>query len=201
MSIIPYAVNTFLNDPSHHATLATIKGLRQGVVYGAKVRFAHALVQAVLFRNEPWPQRIRLILRMTYLHGKTIGISVFLYKTLRTIFASVFGLSKAWRTLICGSLVGYIVFQEHNAVNEQIILYLLARVVVGLARYAQKRSWLPTPQRPVFPWCAAAVWAIALWLFEFHREALQPSMTRSLVYLYENSDRWSNWRNFLLRDS
>ena len=70
MSVISYVANSFLNDPSRHSTLATIKGLRQGIVYGAKVRFAHSLVQAFLFRHEPWPQRIRFIIRMTYLHGK-----------------------------------------------------------------------------------------------------------------------------------
>lgn len=200
MSVIPYVVNDFLNDPSRHATLATIKGLRQGIVYGAKVRFAHSLVQAFLFRREPWPQRIRFILRMTFLHAKHLGLFVFSYKTLRTIVASIFGISKPYRAFICAFIVGYTVFHEHNSVNEQIILYLLARITVGLARYAQKRSWLPRIQRPIFPWFAAFVWAVVLWLFECHRETLQPSLTRSMVYLYENSERWSSWRNFLLQD-
>lgn len=200
MSIIPYALNSFLNDPSCHATLATLKGLRQGIVYGAKVRFAHSVVQAFLFRNEPWPKRIRFILRMTQMHAKNLGLFVFCYKTLRTIVASVFGISKPLRAFICAFIVGYFVFNTHNSINEQIILYLLARITVGLARYAQKRSWLPKPQRPVFPWLAAFVWGVVLWLFECHRETLQPSLTRSMVYLYENSDRWTSWRNFLLRD-
>jgi len=200
MSIIPYILNSFLNDPSRHATLATIKGLRQGIVYGAKVRFAHSLVQAFLFRREPWPQRIRFIIRMTYLHAKHLGLFVFCYKTLRTIVASVFGISKPLRAFICAFIVGYVIFNDHNSVNEQIILYLLARITVGFARYAQKRSWLPRIHQPVFPWFAAFVWGVVLWLFECHRETLQPSLTRSMVYLYDNSDRWSSWKNFLFRD-
>ena len=199
MSILPYAVNHFLNDPSHHATLATIKGLRQGIVYGAKVRFAHSLVQAFLFRREPWPQRIRFILRMTYLHAKPLGLFVFSYKVLRAIIASIFGISKPYRAFISAFIVGYVVFNEHNSVNEQIILYLLARITVGFARYAVKRSWLPKVKQPVFPWFAAFVWGVVMWLFECHRETLQPSLTRSMVYLYENSERWTTWRNYLIR--
>ncbi|CAF1667346.1 unnamed protein product, partial [Adineta ricciae] len=97
-------------------------------------------------------------------------------------------------------VVGYFVFHERNSINEQIIFYLLARIVVGLARYAQKQTWLPHSKRPVFPWFAAFVWGTVLWLFECHRETLQPSLTRSMVYLYENSNRWSSLHNYLLRD-
>jgi len=111
-------LNSFLNNPSYHATLSTLKGLRQGIVYGAKVRFAHSLVQAFLFRHDPWSQRIRFIIRMTFLHAKSLGVFVFFYKTLRTIVASVFGLSKPWRAFICAFIVGYIVFNEHNSVND-----------------------------------------------------------------------------------
>ncbi|CAF4919132.1 unnamed protein product, partial [Rotaria sp. Silwood2] len=105
MSIISHLINSFLNDPSCHSTLATIKGLRQGIVYGAKVRFAHSVVQAFLFRRDPWPQRIRFILRLTYLHSRNLGLFVFCYKTLRTIAASVFGLSKPFRSFICVLIV------------------------------------------------------------------------------------------------
>lgn len=200
MSLLGHIINSCLNDPSYHPTLATIKGLRQGIVYGAKIRFAHSVVQAFLFHREPWPQRIRFIIRMTYLHAKHLGLFVFCYKTLRTIVASVFGIPKPLRAFICAFIVGYFVFNQHNSVNEQIILYLLSRITIGFARYAQKRSLLPKIQQPVFPWLAAFVWGVVLWLFECHRETLQPSLTRSMVYLYDNSDRWSNLRNFLFRD-
>lgn len=200
MSVVSYIVNSFLNNPSYHSTLSLIKGLRQGIVYGAKIRFAHSLVQAFLFRREPWSERIRFIIRMTYIHAKNLGLFVFFYKTLRLIVSSVFDLSKPWSTFICGFIVGYFIFHERNSVNEQLILYLLSRIILGLVRYAQKRKWLSNIQRPIFPWFAAFVWGIVLWLFECHREVLQPSLTRSMIYLYENSNRWSSWTNFLLRD-
>lgn len=200
MSTAAHLVNSFLNNPSLHTPLSLVKGLRQGVVYGAKVRFAHSLVQAFLFRHDPWSERVRFIVRMTYLHAKNLGLFVFGYKTLRAIITWLFRLSKPWSAFLSAFAVGYVVFHERNSINEQIILYLLARIVVGLARYAQKRDWLPQPKRPVFPWFAALIWGIVLWLFECHRETLQPSLTRSMVYLYENANRWSTWHNFLVRD-
>jgi len=199
--MVSYVLNNFLNNPSYHASLSLIKGLRQGIVYGAKIRFAHSLVQAFLFHNEPWSDRIHFIIRMSYIHGKNLGLFVFFYKTLRTIVSSVFRLSKSWCAFICAFIIGYMIFYERNSVNEQLILYLLSRIIVGLARYAQKRAWLPNIKRSVFPWFAALIWGIAIWLFECHRETLQPSLTRSMVYLYENSERWSSWKNYFFRDS
>ena len=38
------SVQKFILDPQHHDVLAIVKGLRNGLVYGAKVRFPHALV-------------------------------------------------------------------------------------------------------------------------------------------------------------
>ncbi len=200
MFTIAHLVNNFLNNPSYHLSLSIIKGLRQGIVYGAKIRFSHSLVQAFLFHDEPWSQRIRFIIRMTYLHAKSLGLFVFCYKILRTIISSVFNLSKSWCAFICAFIVGYIVFHERHSVNEQIILYLLSRIIIGLVRYARKREWIPDRKQPVFPWFAAFVWGMTLWLFECHRDTLQPSLTRSMIYLYENSNRWSSWNNFLLRD-
>lgn len=38
-------------DPQYHDILAIVKGLRNGIVYGAKVRFPHAVVMTFLFKT------------------------------------------------------------------------------------------------------------------------------------------------------
>lgn len=38
-------------DPKYHDLLSIVKGFRSGVVYGAKVRFPHALVMTILFKT------------------------------------------------------------------------------------------------------------------------------------------------------
>ena len=36
-------------DPQYHDYFAILKGARNGLVYGMKVRFPHALIMAILF--------------------------------------------------------------------------------------------------------------------------------------------------------
>lgn len=45
------ALTRFVLDPAHHDLLAIVKGARNGLVYGAKIRFPHALVMSLLFRS------------------------------------------------------------------------------------------------------------------------------------------------------
>lgn len=40
---------TILSDPAFHDFFAILKGARNGLVYGVKVRFPHALIMAILF--------------------------------------------------------------------------------------------------------------------------------------------------------
>ena len=44
-------MDAFLKDPAYHDILSIIKGCRNGAVYGAKIRFPHALVMTFLFRD------------------------------------------------------------------------------------------------------------------------------------------------------
>jgi peroxisomal membrane protein 4 len=45
------AVNTIIASKDYHDILSIIKGFRNGAVYGAKIRFPHALVMTLLFRR------------------------------------------------------------------------------------------------------------------------------------------------------
>jgi peroxisomal membrane protein 4 len=45
------ALRAYILDPKNHDLLSVIKGFRNGAVYGAKVRFPHALVMTFLFRD------------------------------------------------------------------------------------------------------------------------------------------------------
>lgn len=44
-----FAIQKFITNPANADYLGLLKGARNGLVYGAKVRFPHALVVAVLF--------------------------------------------------------------------------------------------------------------------------------------------------------
>jgi hypothetical protein len=43
------AIHAILSNPEYRDYLAILKGARNGLVYGVKVRFPHALIMAILF--------------------------------------------------------------------------------------------------------------------------------------------------------
>ena len=145
-----------------------------------------------LFGRGPFIHKLFTIVRLTRLHAMNLAKFVFGYKlTNGYLQRFVSGRRRQWHALLTAGLVGYVVFGENNSVNMQINLYLLSRVLVGLARTAVNSGMLPEPTFPVFPWFAAGVWALVLWLFEHHQRTLQPSLQQSMTYLYHDSDNWT----------
>ncbi|KAJ4385867.1 hypothetical protein N0V85_008032 [Neurospora sp. IMI 360204] len=153
------SVEQIILDPKYRDVLAIVKGARNGAVYGAKVRFPHALV----------------------------------------FFAGLLG--------------GYVVFGQRSrkgkisSVNQQIVVYVFARVVLALARLAVKPGYgLPGVSEPnnstaishyAWPVFAAVSWASVMHLFRWHDAELQPSLRSSMVYIYRDADTWDGLRNFL----
>ena len=43
------SIDSILADPAYHDILAIVKGARNAIVYGVKIRFPHALIMSVLF--------------------------------------------------------------------------------------------------------------------------------------------------------
>lgn len=70
--------------------------------------------------------------------------------------------------------------------------------MAGLARLAVKSQIIPEPKIEVFPIFASIVWGVALTLYEYHKDTLQPSLQNSMTYLYHDSTIWSNLSDFLL---
>lgn len=82
--------------------------------------------------------------------------------------------------------------------SPQIIMYLLSRILFGLSRLAVEKGYIPQPRQDPFPLLAALVWGTVLWLFEYHRGTLQPSLQASMTYLYEDSEVWHDLSDFLV---
>lgn len=80
----------------------------------------------------------------------------------------------------------------------QIIMYLLSRILFGLSRLAVEKGYIPQPKQDPFPLVAALIWGTVLWLFEYHRHTLQPSLQSSMTYLYDDSNAWHDISDFLI---
>jgi hypothetical protein len=72
----------FLSNPSFHDFLSIVKGARNGAVYGAKIRFPHALVMTLLFRSQKsFAEKARLVSTATFHHSRNLCFFVTIYKT------------------------------------------------------------------------------------------------------------------------
>jgi len=150
-----------------------------------------------LFNKGRLFDKLRLILRLTYTHARNLATFVFGYKLLCGCMQKIQGRRYQFHSFLSAFLVGGAVFGQNNAVNMQINLYLLSRITVGLARLAVKRNYIPEPKFQVFPWFGAIVWGVVLWLFEYERDTLQPSLRSSMTYIYHDSNYWTSLRDFL----
>ncbi|XP_050407845.1 peroxisomal membrane protein 4 [Patella vulgata] len=193
-------INQFLVSGQYHSILALIKGLRNGIVYGAKVRFPHALVMTFLFKSDSFRNKLITILQATYTHSKNLGLFVLSYKTLTTIMQYVQTQKYQPQSFIAAFCAGYLIFGRYNKVNEQINLYLLSRIIYGLAQLAVKKGYIPKPKKDAFPMFAALVWGIVLWLFEHEKDTLQPSLRSSMTYLYTDSNKWHDLKDFIIHN-
>ncbi|KAI0136397.1 putative peroxisomal membrane protein [Xylariales sp. AK1849] len=204
-------------DPSNHDLLAIVKGARNGAVYGAKVRFPHALVMVFLFRSGSFRQKVDLVFRATRTHAKNLAKFATIYKSVCYMlkwYGSTPGKEGKYDTFVAGLLGGYFVFGGRSkrsgkisSVNQQIVVYVFARVVLALARLAVKPGHgmpvVSTESRSTsishyaWPVFAATSWAMVMHLFRYHPEDLQSSLRSSMNYIYKESNDWDGLRTFI----
>ncbi|EJD04324.1 peroxisomal membrane protein 4 [Fomitiporia mediterranea MF3/22] len=208
-------INSILSDPHYHDIFAVLKGIRNAVVYGVKIRFPHALIMSILFGKGDWSSRIRMILRMTRDHAVGLAKFVTLFKIMMIAQRRIRGgKSQSSDTFFAGLVGGYIVFGDRTPINEQIVLYVVSRVVASfLSRERLNGNATPatpappgSPARPMHPDArqfsvfAAIAWGAVMWLFENRSETIQPGMWSSMKYLYKDSETWDGLRTLLWRN-
>ncbi|KAH9982218.1 peroxisomal membrane protein 4 [Lactifluus volemus] len=146
-------IKAILNDPRFHDYIPILKGVRNGLVYGVKVRFPHALIMAILFGRGNWQTRLKAIFRATNKHATNLAGFVAIYKILLLLQRKLNGgKQRTHDTFFAGLLGGYFVFGERNAINEQIVLYVCSRVVASfLPRAGSPRGIATTGDATVKP--------------------------------------------------
>jgi len=170
--------------------LAVIRSLRQGVVFGAKLRFPHALVMTFLFRCGTLGTKIREILGATYQHSRNLGCYAALYKFLTCSLKHLRGVDDGWTSIIAGGIGAPLIFGENNSVNSQINFYVLSRVLFTSARVLVSKGWFPSFEHSYILY-VSLIWATSMYLFEWEDKRFAPkSVTDTMQYLYKDSDHW-----------
>lgn len=216
-------------DPKYHAPLTLVKAVRNGLVYGTKVRFPHALVMIFLFRNGTVREKLSTIFKATKLHARNLAVFALIYKSTLLALKSIQGKEKSADPFLAGLLGGWYVFGRYkSSVSQQIVIYIFARVVLATAQLAFQppgdntlvgaryggrggSGFLANAlglseearekiRKGAWPVFASLSWASVMWLFRWYPDMLQPSLKSSMVYIYENADHWDSLRNFILHN-
>eukprot|EP01138_Halocafeteria_seosinensis_P008076 gb/GECG01008252.1/.p1 GENE.gb/GECG01008252.1/~~gb/GECG01008252.1/.p1 ORF type:complete len:447 (+),score=40.90 gb/GECG01008252.1/:1-1341(+) len=190
------------------ALLSLIKGLRNGLLYGTKIRLPHALVMTVLFKQGQLSKKLQSILQVTFEHASKLGLYVVIYKLCLKALALLQNMDgrqtehiSPWNPAIAGAIGASIVWRRYSSVNMQILMYLLGRTLVGAVRALAKEGVWPLTQFQFkehgFPLVSVLTWAAVMYLHQNHKEALQGSLSSSMDFLYHESDQWHSWRDFV----
>ncbi|KAL8695415.1 MAG: hypothetical protein Q9224_003402, partial [Gallowayella concinna] len=192
MDSIKKIVENIVLDPQFADLFAIVKGARNGFTYGAKIRFPHALVMVFLFRSGTLREKLQIILKATFQHARNLATFATVYKTMMLFLrnTSTEGKESSPHTFLAGLVGGYMVFGRgiQSSVNQQIVIYVFARVVLALARLSVQRGGaIPHEFRErvtsnAWPVFAALSWASVMWLYRWHPETIQPSLKSSMKY-------------------
>lgn len=131
-----------LNNPLYRPLLEVIKSARNGVVYGGKVRFLHALIISILYRSGPvWP-RLKLVLTATKNHAEVLAVFAVIYKVVCNALIQDTFLGPGNLRLIkfiAGCVGSWVVYSQHfgyfhPGITHQVTLYCFSRVLIALGK-------------------------------------------------------------------
>lgn len=163
-------------------------GFRNGVHYGVKIRFPHALVMTTLFGRGTLAQRARSILTATYTHAKNLGGFVVIFKLTRLLLKYFRQKEDSFNTFVGGLIGGAIMFGDNTPITSQINMYIMSRVIFGLgrtltnAKLIEYKPWM-------FTLFGAVSWGLVMYLYYHEKNVLQGSLTASMNYIYGDTDK------------
>lgn len=187
MTDLTAALTRIALNPAYHDLFSIAKGARNGLVYGAKIRFPHALVMVFLFGTGTPREKMSKILTATRQHATRLCKYVAIYKTLMIVQRDLFtgGKQQPYHSFIAGMIGGWYMFGDRTAVNEQIVLYCVGRIVASfLPRAEVPPTYPPNRVIPVDDKAhqifAAVTWGTVMWLFMNRRQRLNGGLVNSM---------------------
>ncbi|OMJ14002.1 Peroxisomal membrane protein 4 [Smittium culicis] len=192
-------VEHIVRNPRNKDVLSIVKAARNGLVYGAKIRFPHALVMTFLFRSGSLKKKLTSILKATREHSLKLGTYAAIYKTLLVLLRRLDFMSEGMNTFVSGFVGGYLIFGKNDSINHQLALYLFSRTVTAILKKGWSASKLSVPDN-AFAIFSALCWGTVMMMHTLDSKSLQASLTSSMDYIYFDSEKWSSlytllWHN------
>jgi peroxisomal membrane protein 4 len=177
-----------------------LAAFRNAVVYGAKVRAPHTLVVNLVWSRSTPEKLFWKIVNATREHALNLGKAALVFKLGTALLQLAQGGPKpqGWHQALMGAICGFLFWGDNTAVNVQVNMYILSRIISALLFLAIKKrggasagsaipDWVFGPRG--FRLYAASIWGIVMWLFYNHSDTLQASLKTSMGYIYEESTK------------
>ncbi|KAM9925898.1 hypothetical protein OXX59_003582 [Metschnikowia pulcherrima] len=132
---------TILTDPLFRPLLEILRSSRNGIVYGGKIRFSHALVINLLYRSGPLIPRLKQVFKATKEHSTVLAGFAIVYKTMVNLLKQeqLLGQKTGLVKFIAGAIAGFIVYSQHFSyfnpgITHQVTLYCFSRVLIASSK-------------------------------------------------------------------
>ncbi|KAK7198201.1 peroxisomal membrane protein 4 [Novymonas esmeraldas] len=194
-------INRIIASGNFDVFFTALKGFRNGVVYGTRVRAPHALVLNLVWSKSPYSSMPAKILKVTKTHALGLGNSAVVFALVRGLLRYVQGTTQVWHNALAGFLIGFLFWGDsNNGVHIQMMMYMLARVVCALYQLFASRCAISAP--PVaYRLYMGCLWCLAILFLFYSPDKLQSSMTQSLQYIFKDSGKFSNWYDLFVVNS
>ncbi|GMM35724.1 hypothetical protein DASC09_030490 [Saccharomycopsis crataegensis] len=249
MSDIPSKISQLLisHDLFHKASqnpilksfFQIIDTSRRGWLYGSRLRLAHSLTLLIIFSRihslEDLRHKLSRVIINSQKHGLSLSCFAGLYKLSLAVLKrnQEFGTNGPVSHFISAFVSGYLVYGNQfgffsNGISQQITLYVMSRVILGIARLLGEKISVAIYRNglnnditkfdfntikniPEFKkinnelsthaWnlTAATSWAAILVLWNYRQDVLNTSVVHSMDYIYNNYN-FSNFMGFIINN-
>ena len=177
--------------------LRIIKGISSGIYYGGKVRLMHSLVMSVLFMSGASnKEKLISIFKLTADHSIRLGVFVGVYKTVVMLLNKLERRKSKLHCFIAGCVGALVInLDGESAVNQQITMYIIARVIYGGGKSLQKKN--VAPKFNLFVWSYALVTGFLFLIYAIDKKSFPYSMTKSMDFLYIKGDKYAAWTDYV----
>ncbi|KAI3404596.2 hypothetical protein KGF56_002591 [Candida oxycetoniae] len=133
---------SILANPLYRPLFEILRSARNGIVYGGKLRFSHALVINLLYKSGPLLPRMKSVFEATKDHAQVLASFAIIYKIAVHFLQSdaVLGRKNLRLTkFLAGCFGSWIVYSGHfnlfnGGITHQITLYCFSRVLLALGK-------------------------------------------------------------------
>jgi hypothetical protein len=165
-------------------------------------------VQASQLTTSRLRSKCWLVFKATRQHARNLGLFALVYKGAMLLLRHTApdGKERHYDSFLAGLLGGYTVFGRtiHNSVSQQIVIYVFARVALALAKLAVQPKYVGDVKGGGGGWglldeksglrkelvkngwvgFASLSWAMVMYVWRWHPEAVQPSLRSSMNYMW-----------------